>query len=116
MIIEQVDFVKVILILIIMCLSLICIIMKYKIDNIYNIDKLTGLYLLRAFENEAFLLLDKDLFFAVLYININDFKFINTFYGSANGDAILIKLASILQNISKKMSYYVEFLLIILRC
>ena len=103
MFIEYINFLNLVLIFCVICLLSVCTIMKSKIDTMFSLDTLTGLYLLKTFKYKASLLISKrSEFFILLYININDFKFINTFYGSANGDAVLIKLASILKSISRK--------------
>jgi diguanylate cyclase len=65
-------------------------------------DQLTGMMNRRGFDNHLKLMYEyaslKGKQFAILYMDLNKFKLVNDTYGHNIGDALLIKVASILKN------------------
>lgn len=68
MFIEYINFLNLVLIFCVICLLSVCTIMKSKIDTMFSLDTLTGLYLLKTFKYKASLLISKrSEFFILLY-------------------------------------------------
>lgn len=69
---------------------------KYNLTISSTLDKLTGVYNRKYFEEALLFLLDEALLgkneFAVIMFDIDDFKGINDRYGHQTGDEVLIKL------------------------
>ena len=70
------------------------------------LDELTGVYNPKAFEKRAYEEICRDIRYkhvsSLLAVDIDDFKTINDTYGHPAGDYVLMDLASILQNSTRK--------------
>lgn len=75
---------------------------NYQLKTLSNIDKLTGLYTRKYFENEINKILDdanlNEENFAILMADIDRFKNINDSYGHRKGDEVLRQIGNILNN------------------
>lgn len=76
------------------------------VDKIVNLDDLTGLYNLKRFNEIASNLIKKnhEKQFAVVYSDINNFKFVNDAFGFLEGDRILKEFANTLLDDHDNMS------------
>ncbi|KMT22854.1 GGDEF domain-containing protein [Clostridium cylindrosporum] len=66
-----------------------------------NLDKLTGLYNRNCYENkiEELIKMDSDVYGALAFIDVNNFKYYNDTFGHNEGDRILIEIANILKSL-----------------
>ncbi|HSH36629.1 tetratricopeptide repeat-containing diguanylate cyclase, partial [Schnuerera sp.] len=75
---------------------------NYKLKTLSSIDKLTGTYTRKYFENEFNRILienkKKNESFAVMMMDLDRFKNINDTYGHRKGDQVLQKIGTILSN------------------
>lgn len=69
-------------------------------------DKLTSLYNGESLKKHAKEFLDRGCEVCLVMINIDNFKFINTYYGFEVGDKVLIAFAKFLQSLSGKFNVY----------
>lgn len=70
---------------------------KRQLDKIRYIDELTGLYNVSAFELSIERLKKNNNDYALIYFDLDDFKYINTIYGYNIGDQILVVIAQALK-------------------
>ena len=70
-----------------------------KLEELSNIDNLTGLYSYKFFYDYLTDIIAKEKPFVFLYIDINRFKFINDSYGHTIGDNVLQTIANRIKNI-----------------
>lgn len=75
-----------------------------KLEHINKIDPLTGIYNRRAFNELSIELLNlsQGKFTAILYLDIDNFKKYNDFYGHNRGDSTLKKVAKTINNTLQK--------------
>ena len=75
---------------------------KYSLTISSTLDKLTGVYNRKYFEEALFFLLDSARLekseFAVIMFDIDDFKGVNDKYGHQTGDEVLVKLTKEVEN------------------
>ena len=75
---------------------------NYKLKILFNIDKLTGVYTRKYFENEFNrILMDakrKDESFAVVMMDLDRFKNVNDTYGHRKGDEVLGQIGTSISN------------------
>ena len=81
------------------CIPFLMILLEqYKLTINSTLDKLTGVYNRRYFENSLTALIDSSNMeknqFAVMMFDIDDFKSVNDKYGHQKGDEVLIKLSN----------------------
>lgn len=75
---------------------------KRQLDKIRYIDELTGLYNVSAFELSIERLKKNNNEYALIYFDLDDFKYINTIYGYNIGDQILVVIAQALKTLVDK--------------
>lgn len=70
---------------------------KKQLDKIRYTDDLTGLYNISAFELSLEKIRKSNQEYALIYFDLDDFKYINTIYGYNIGDQILVVIANALK-------------------
>lgn len=113
---------------IILCLFLLCIIViddlrwRRQIRHYSDTDRITGKSSFDKFKKDAQKLIDKldDSSYILVYMNIQNFKYINDTFGHAQGDALLKAIAEIMyQNLKEKelaARAYADHFVVLLHC
>jgi diguanylate cyclase (GGDEF)-like protein len=73
-----------------------------KLEDLSNIDDLSGLLNRRGFFHQAGMMIDSESNYACLYIDLDDFKPINDIYGHIYGDKVIEVVAKRISSFTKE--------------
>lgn len=76
------------------------------LDGFISKDKLTSLYNGESLKRHSKEFLNRGCEVCLVMINIDNFKFINTYYGFEEGDKVLVVFSKFLQSLSSKYNVY----------
>lgn len=86
---------------------------QVQMQDLLNHDQLTSLYSHTAFMNHLHTVLDsadyEDLLYVLAIIKIDDFRSINDEYGHSNGDIILRRVSTLIQNYCDKNAFAARY-------
>lgn len=80
-----------------------------KIQELIYYDRLTGLPNRKMLENICQQLIEKNQPFALIFIDLNKFKYINDVFGHTVGDEYLIKFSSIVSDLIKEKAVFTRY-------